>query len=566
MTLPIRYITILLLYIVGIPIPNILAQNTKIHIETTESISSSLQDSLNLPRVFEKANTDAVIDSISNKLNNIGYIDNEFLRLEKLNDSTYISHYTLGKKISRIKLNYSLKDFSEKEIKSIISDATDSSFTVSIVHLENILYQLALIKSKEGKPFAQIYLSEIEKAEDDLLKASIIVADNHIRFIHDIVIKGYEKFPLPYIKYYAGIRRGKIFNQEEILRKDKRLDNLPFASSMQAPEVLFRKDSTIVYLYLQKENNNIFDGILGFSTEEETQKLIFNGYLNLELNNNFNTGETFLLNYRADGKEQIEFNTELKLPFIFQTRFGLNGSLRIFKRDTSYVTTENLAQLTYRVTPNSELFSGYRGTASTNLLDEAITGTPIENFKSRFFTFGISTTIPGENPLFPIKTEAIINLGVGKRTRENINESQWRTTGLIKHQFDITASNAFMVKSETAYLLSDSYIFNELFRFGGINSIRGFNENSIDASFYSYLNIELRHLFNQNLFIHTLTDFAYFENPIFEIENNLYSLGFGFGMNSKSGLFRFIIANGTVPGEKFDFSNSKIHLSISSRF
>jgi len=564
--LPTRYFTILLLYILVSTFTQSIAQNTQIKIQTTKPITQSLRDSLNLPRLINHNQIDSVIDSINQQLNKIGYIENQFLKLEKLNDSTYLTHFSLGQKFSHIKLNYNPDDFSKKQIQTIASNAADHSFIASLAHLEQILYQLTFLKSKEGKPFLQIQLSEIEKKEDGFLEASIIVKDQATRYIDDIIIKGYEKFPLPYIKYYAGIRKGQIFNQEDIIRRNNRLDKLLFASSIQPPEVLFRKDSTIVYLYLQKENNNVFDGILGFSTEEETQKLIFNGYLNLELNNNFNTGETFLLNYKADGKEQIEFNTELKLPFIFKTRFGLNGSLRIYKRDTSYVTTENQAQLTYRLTPGSEIFSGFSGTTSTNLLDEAIAGTPIENFKSKFFTFGITTTLPNDTPIFPIKTEAVLKLGIGKRTREIVNESQWRALGSVIHLFNLTPFNTLMIKNETAALISDSYIFNELYRFGGINSIRGFNENSIDASLYSYVNIELRHLFNQNIFIHTLTDFAYFENPIFELKNNLYSLGFGFGMNSKPGLFRFIIANGTVMGEKFDFSNSKIHLSLHSRF
>lgn len=564
--MPTKYFSILLLYILVSAFTHSIAQNARINIEATEPITQSLRDSLNLPRYFDINQTDAVLDSIHQQLNKIGYIENQFLKLEKINDSTYLTHFSLGQKFSHIKLNYNPDDFSKKQIQSIASNISDHSFINSLTHLEQILYQLTLLKSKEGKPFAQIYLSEIEKKETNILEASIFVKENAVRYIDKIIIKGYEKFPLPYIKYYAGIRKGKIFNQKDIIRRNNRLDKLLFASSIQPPEALFRKDSTIVYLYLQKENNNVFDGILGFSTEEETQKLVFNGYLNLELNNNFNTGETFLLNYKADGKEQIEFNTELKLPFIFKTRFGLNGSLRIYKRDTSYVTTENQAQLTYRLTPGSEIFSGFSGTTSTNLLDEAIAGTPIENFKSKFFTFGITTTLPNDTPIFPIKTEAVLKLGIGKRTREIVNESQWRALGSVIHLFNLTPFNTLMIKNETAALISDSYIFNELYRFGGINSIRGFNENSIDASLYSYVNIELRHLFNQNIFIHTLTDFAYFENPIFELKNNLYSLGFGFGMNSKPGLFRFIIANGTVMGEKFEFSNSNIHLSLRSRF
>ena len=43
---------------------------------------------------------------------------------------------------------------------------------------------------------------------------------------------------------------------------------------------------------------------------EETNRLQFNGYLNLELNNNLNFGEQLLVNYKADGNEQQNFREE----------------------------------------------------------------------------------------------------------------------------------------------------------------------------------------------------------------------------------------------------------------
>ena len=61
-------------------------------------------------------------------------------------------------------------------------------------------------------------------------------------------------------------------------------------------------------LYLEKNKSNRFEGFLGFGSEETTGDLELNGYLNLNLVNNLNYGESFILNYRSD---ENDLKTEL---------------------------------------------------------------------------------------------------------------------------------------------------------------------------------------------------------------------------------------------------------------
>ena len=132
--------------------------------------------------------------------------------------------------------------------------------------------------------------------------------------------------------------------------------------------------------------------------------------------------------------------------------------------------------------------------------------------------------------------------------------------------FNLNYKNSIYLKNNTKAVNSDSYLINELFRFGGINSIRGFNENSIDASFYSVLNSEYRYQFNQDIYIHSIIDFAYFENQITALKQKLYSFGIGIGLQTSAGIIKFSIANGNAENQDFNFSNTKIHISISSKF
>ena len=380
------------------------------------------------------------------------------------------------------------------------------------------------------------------------------------------MIKGYEKFPKSFLKYYGGIKIGKPFNKEKVIVQSEALNSLGFANNIKPPEALFKKDSTTIYFYLEKQKDNLFDGILGFSTDEDTQKLILNGYLNLELNNNLNYGEQFILNYKADGNDQQNFRVKATLPYLLKSPFGLGLELIIFKRDSTFVTTEQEARISYQINPATNSYIGYKGYGSSNLLDESIEVSVIEDYESKYIVAGASFIKHQGNILFPIKSNLILESEIGSREQKDLKESQLRLLGTINHIFNLNYKNSVFLQNITKVLTSDSYLTNEIFRFGGVNSIRGFNENSIDASLFSVLNTEYRYQFNDGIYIHSIIDLAYFENKVLTIKEKLYSFGIGIGMQTKAGVIRFNLANGNTENQDFDFSNTKIHLSISSRF
>ena len=100
----------------------------------------------------------------------------------------------------------------------------------------------------------------------------------------------------------------------------------------------------------------------------------------------------------------------------------------------------------------------------------------------------------------------------------------------------------------------------------GINSIRGFEENSLYASLFSAINTEYRYLLSNSIYLHSIIDFAYLENKTLNTKEKLYGFGIGFGVLTKAGLLKFNYANGKNESQKFNFSNSKIHLSINTQF
>jgi len=344
------------------------------------------------------------------------------------------------------------------------------------------------------------------------------------------------------------------------------LNNLRFAEQTKTPEVLFTKDSTILYIYLEKSQSNTFDGFLGFSTDEDTNKIDFNGFINLELNNNFNYGETFTLMYKSDESEQKNFEGKLNLPYLFSSPIGTELSLKILKRDSSFTSINQKANVFYQLSAKNRIFLGVESIESNNQLSDEINFN-IEDYKSNLYNLKyVFENVQNFKSLFPIKTKVDLEIGLGKRETNTISENQEKIQLDTYHNFQLSKKNSFYTRVNAAIINSNTYLENELFRFGGINSIRGFLENSILANKYIVINTEYRYQLSRNIYAHTIIDFSDFENKISNTKENLYGFGLGFGIRTKAGLLKFNYANGKSEAQNFKFSNSKIHLSLVSVF
>lgn len=502
---------------------------------------------------------------IKTKLINLGYIESELVHLEKRNDSTYSANYNLKNRYETIRLYFD-SSINRTILKLVSTSNNDSYIDIEIGKLEETLKILNAEISNLGDPFSILQLTNVKKQSDDSLYADLTISEQiQKRTIDSIIIKGYEKFPKSYVKRFLKIKRNQPFNLKTIKDKTSELENLPFANQIKEPEVLFTKDSTLLYIYVEKQKSNAFDGFLGFSTNPETNKLEFNGYLNLNLVNNLNYGESFRLVYKSDESEQKTFDVRAKLPFLFGSPLGTELGLNIFKKDSTFVTVSQSAKLQYQLNSRNLISIGIDATTSTNLLDNS--SVFVDDYKSVFYSLNyLFIKRQRYDPLFPINFQCDVSASFGNRTFEGTVESQTKLSLDTYKIFNLNNKNSVFIRLTSALLNSDRYFDNELFRFGGINSIRGFEENSLAANLVSVINTEYRYRVSNSLYVNSILDASYFENQLLEVKEKLFGFGFGFGLLTKAGLFKFNYSNGKTENQSFKFSDSKIHLSLTASF
>ncbi|MFB9057055.1 BamA/TamA family outer membrane protein [Mariniflexile ostreae] len=543
-------------------------QQLQLIIEGENSIENRIIDALGYTTYHsDYEGLHSEIKTFQDQLYSIGYIENRRDSISRINDSLYQTKIQLKTQYHTISIYYPKNKIETSTLTSVSQEVHDDYF---VLNLQDVEEALAFINSKlvdKGAPFSKLRLSNISIQDSGHLKAHIIItAESQKRYLDHIIIKGYERFPKSYLKHYLKIKPNKTFSLKAIQKKTEQLNSLAFAHEIKPPEVLFSKDSTTLYMYIEKSASNGFDGFLGFGTNEDSNTLEFDGYVNLSLVNNLNYGERFGLQYKSDQSQQKNFKVDLSLPYLFGSPIGVDLELNIFKKDSSYTTTHQAVNLNYQLNPKHKVAAGIFSVSSNTLLTETSTAA-IADYKSVFLKLSYQYTVPQQQHLlFPVHHFVYAEAGTGERKTTTHPEKQFQWTLNTFKIFNLNAKNSVFVKLNAASMASDTYFENELLRFGGINSIRGFEENSILASLYGVLNVEYRLQLSNTIYIHSITDLASFENVLTDAKEKLYGYGLGFGILTRSGLLKFNYANGKSEHTPFKLSNSKIHISLVARF
>lgn len=561
------YNTLFLLIIYTIFLQHAAAQELTLEIYSDSTLETTVIDSISYERTHQEYNSlSASIEKTKETLISIGYYETLEVKRKTISDSAYAVQLSIGNRFERIVLSVNATSSLPEYLTSAGLSIKENVVEVETAFAKALLEQLTVIAANKGKPFSSFQIQNISKRNDSTLQGKLVITEDTTRFINKIIVQGYEKMPKSFIKRYAGFKSGTPFNRQQLIDKQESLNNLPFVSVKKDLEIQFTKDSTNVYLYLNKQRNNSFDGFLGFSTDAETNNLKLDGYLDLVLRNNLNYGESLILNYKSDGDDQSQLRVSADLPYLLGSPLGVSAELYLFRKDTTFSESTQEASLYYQTSPKLKINAGYKYKTSDNLLETDESADNITDYESSRGTLSFIYNDLNANPLFPERRFFKAQGEIGQRNTNTTAEDQIGLQVIARNIFNLNASNAIYIQSASQLLISDNYITNELYRFGGITSIRGFEENSIFADLYSVLNTEYRYIVNQNLYVHSILDAAYFENNLLNTQNKLLSFGFGAGINTKAGLFKINIANGKSEGQEFKFSNTKVHLQLQASF
>ena len=276
-----------------------------------------------------------------------------------------------------------------------------------------------------------------------------------------------------------------------------------------------------------------------------------------------------------------ELNLALNYPFLFNTPFGLELGFDLYRRDTLFSNVSSLigAQYFFKGGNYARLF--YENTQSNVISSEAFS---IDKYiDSRINLYGVGLNFRDIdykfNPSKGYFTEA--SIAAGKKTilkNPNVDDSEYDGITLSSDIYNLTLNtglyiplatrSVIMVRVRGAYLLNDNMFKNEIFRIGGLKTIRGFNEQSIFASGYGVATVEYRFLLEENSNIFLFFDQGAYEDRSGDTPISDTPIGFGAGINfeTNAGVFSLTYALGKQFDNEIEIRNGKIHFGFISFF
>ena len=491
------------------------------------------------------------------KTGNINAKVKSFVMVDSLNFNVELEK---GQKVKFLQIVNETKF--ESDVRKILNLYKSENGLIEFDQIEIVAMEVSKKLSEKGFPFAKVSFKNHELNQSIILKSNLIIDYGIRRYLDKVIIRGYENFPKNFIKNIFRIKKNKFLDIDKAANLSKLIDNSNFAINTRDPEILFTNDSTSLFLYLKKVRKNSFDGFISFDSDENSGKINIQGYAKISLINTFNAGEKINIDFKSQKNQDRSLNSNVIFPYFFGSPFNLNYSLNLIQKDSSYNSNENSIDVELNL--NKVIVGiGFQKNESNSSVQTQF----VENFSSKLFNVSSEYFIPDlDDKLISEKFKLSVRYGSGKKIQQN------NTTLLNKYKLELIKkfnfSSRFKFKSSIIRekINSKNLVLNELIRFGGSKSIRGFDDNSIFADGYTLLTTNFNFYLNDTLYIYSIFDLANYTNNILGLNEDIYSGGIGFSTVTENGIISINYCKGNNWGNSFNLKNAKINVIFTTFF
>ncbi|MFM7667928.1 MAG: hypothetical protein ACKO7D_07040 [Bacteroidota bacterium] len=446
---------------------------------------------------------------------------------------------------------------------------TQESLKLTRNGIKNYLKTISEIYLNSGYPFAKLQISESKFETPTKLNGKLSVIRGEKYTWGDLIIKGDSSVFPSLIYNLSGIKSGKNYNESLLIEMEKEISFLPYIEQFRKPELLFYDQKVDVYLYLKSKPVSSINGALGLQPNPATQRMAFTGQLQLKLQNALKRAELFEMNWRSIQPGTQNLFIQTNVPYLFKTRFGIDGKFNFYKRDSSFLEIKSTVGVTYSLRNNFTL-KGFYSFWSNNTLNSSST---LLNYTSTTLnSYGISVNRKNlDYAPNPRKGSLLfVELALGTRKVRNIEKPELSAKGqlIIEKYYPLAKRHILKLSGNWDWIFNDSTYANERMRFGGLNSLRGFNEEELFATSYLTSQIEYRFLLDKNSALFAFYNQAWYEDnsTLKYVKDSPLGFGLGLSFGTKLGIFSVTYALGKQFSNSIQLNQGKIHIGYISFF
>ena len=463
--------------------------------------------------------------------------------------------------------------------------------------VRNLQEKILAYCENNGYPFASIKLDSIT-FDKDKIHAKLLLTKNMAVYVDSMLIKGTAEVSYQYLYNYLGIKPGDAYNEALVIKIPDRLKELPFLSVTQTFKVIFLEKNCKIILYIDNKKASQFDGVIGVAPNNNAPTIAggnptvstvkITGEAHLRLNNSYGKGELFDLNWQEPQAQTQDLKVQFNYPFILKSPFGLDFKFSLFKQDTSYLNLDENLGLQYLLSGGNYFKVFYEHTSSTIIsargLDSITVLPSFAAISTNHYGIGYRSEKLDYrlNPRNGYSFEASASVGIKtihKNTKINANvydslklvSNEYRAEYTFDYYFPLSQRNVIDIGAKGGYINTPDLFQNELFRFGGLKTLRGFDEQSLYASNYEIWKVEFRYLMEQNSYLFVFYNQAWYKNLM---HNNTgspntdtpYGFGVGSTFQTKLGIMSVSYALGSEFNNPIALKSGKISFGLVNYF
>ena len=560
-----RFILIVFILFSGITIAQ---KNFVLSLNKSES---AYLDKYQYKKFKSKDGLEEFVDKQRYKLINRGHVLANVDSITWKSDTAYVNFY-IGSIFEKLTIVVDSTDLAIIKNISGVNERFLSRIPFNAREIANTVQKISGHLLNNGYPFVRIAL-EVNKIESPLTSANLLIDEGPQVMVKEIHVKGNAAITKKFVTNAIAINEGDLYDQTRLNDITSRINQIQFLDEIKPHELLFTKDGVEIFLYLESNPVSLVNGIVGLQPDPVTQENIVTGDVRLKLQNVLSRGELLNVNWRSLQPTTQDLDLRFAYPFLFNTPFGIDTKFDLYKQDSSFLTTNLNLGIQYFLRGGNYIKAFYEADNS-NVLSGG--NNSAENFVS------VSTNRYGlglfrqqldylPNPSKGLRLSLEASVGQRSASNEVADSSSSQTTfkGELFLDVFIPLARRHVLKfsNSTRTYYAPEVFTNEEFRFGGLQTQRGFNEELLRATTLTTFSLEYRFLVDRNSHAFAFFDQSFYENAVGNYsQDDPYGFGVGFSFGTNIGIFSISYALGKQFDNPILLRDGKVHFGYVAYF
>ncbi|MDR9418412.1 BamA/TamA family outer membrane protein [Gracilimonas sp.] len=420
---------------------------------------------------------------------------------------------------------------------------------------------------RQGYPFAEAEITRFTPKYEDCSMDIVITTETAEKAkASDIYFSGTETSNREYLRKVSRFRPGELITPNYLRFLQSNLNASELFNFVGEGQILIREGEPVIVFEVQERSLNQFDGVLGYVPNAAGNGQIV-GDVELSLWNVLIQGNGLNLHYQRLRPETSELEVSVSQDWIGEVPIGLSAGFQFYQNDTTYQSRQFNLGGSYRVSGGFKLTGGIEFQSSVSGGNVPMVVEP--DGSKRTARLGFEYTNLDRFDVPTSGNQLSLSYGIANK---NLQEDS--TGSFVQNVLELEArqyiplfERSVIALSVKGFLLeADRVTLNDLVRFGGANSFRGYAEEQFRAGQLLWGDLEYRFLLDRQSYLFLFGAVGRYHRPKlltetnnqFQITNTLYSTGFGLSYQTRLGRLKFTYA--ISPEESI--ANGKVHFGI----